>query len=343
MQGNDDRDLIKDVVETILTDYNKGRDIDKAAVFNQPDQEAVRAIVSKMLRILFPGYYRDKVLKSYNLDSNLTVWIEDVIYNLSKQVALVLKYQTEEERARQLSSLTTTLHVKRISENSDPTREPKLCTAVQEDYIEDRARHIAIEFCKRIPKIREFVDTDMQATLEGDPAALNKDEIVLSYPGLMATTINRMAHELFLLDVPLIPRMMTEYAHSITGIDIHPGATIGKYFFIDHGTGVVVGSTTVIGEHVKVYQGVTLGALSTSGGQSLRGVKRHPTIEDNVTIYSGASILGGETVIGQNSVIGSNAFITRSIPAGTRVTIKNQELSYRNDEGKTVPLETMNF
>ena len=139
-----------------------------------------------------------------------------------------------------------------------------------------------------------------------------------------------------MLNVPLIPRMMTEYAHSITGIDIHPGATIGKYFFIDHGTGIVIGSTTVIGEHVKVYQGVTLGALSTSGGQSLRGVKRHPTIEDNVTIYSGASILGGETVIGENTVIGGNCFITRSIPAGTTVTIKNQELSYKNENGDKI-------
>ena len=179
--------------------------------------------------------------------------------------------------------------------------------------------------------------------MEGDPAALNKDEIILSYPGLLATTIYRIAHELFLLNVPLIPRMMTEYAHSITGIDINPGATIGKYFFMDHGTGIVVGSTTIIGEHVKVYQGVTIGALSTSGGQSLRGIKRHPTIEDNVTIYSGASILGGETVIGEGSVVGSNAFITKSIPAGTRVTIKNQELSFKSGNKNSSGFETMDL
>jgi serine O-acetyltransferase len=184
-------------------------------------------------------------------------------------------------------------------------------------------------FLSKIPKIREYLDTDLEATLQGDPAALNKDEIVLSYPGIYAITVYRMAHELFLLDVPLIPRMMTEFAHNKTGIDIHPGATIGKYFFIDHGTGIVIGSTTVIGEHVKVYQGVTLGALSTSGGQSLRGIKRHPTIEDDVTLYSGASILGGNTVVGAGSVIGSNAFITSSITEGTRVSIKNQELSYK--------------
>lgn len=145
---------------------------------------------------------------------------------------------------------------------------------------------------------------------------------------MFAITVNRLAHELFLLEVPLIPRIMTEYAHSITGIDIHPGATIGKYFFIDHGTGVVVGETTVIGDRVKIYQGVTLGALSTRGGQKLRDVRRHPTIEDDVTIYSGASILGGETVVGKNSVIGSNVFITSSIPADTKVSMKDQDLRW---------------
>ena len=143
---------------------------------------------------------------------------------------------------------------------------------------------------------------------------------------MYAITVNRLAHELYLLNVPLIPRIMTEHAHSKTGIDIHPGATIGKYFFIDHGTGIVVGETTEIGEHVKIYQGVTLGALSTRGGQSLRNKKRHPTIEDYVTIYSGASILGGQTVIGNNVVIGGNAFITSSVEPGTRVSVKNQEL-----------------
>ena len=153
---------------------------------------------------------------------------------------------------------------------------------------------------------------------------------MFSYPGLFAITVYRLAHELQVLGVPMIPRIMTEYAHSVTGIDIHPGATIGENFFIDHGTGIVVGETTVIGKGVKIYQGVTLGALSTRGGQSLRGKRRHPTIEDNVTIYAGASILGGNTVIGRDSVIGSNAFITESIAPNTTVTIKNQELQLRS-------------
>lgn len=153
--------------------------------------------------------------------------------------------------------------------------------------------------------------------------------MIIAYPGLFAITVNRLAHALWQLKVPLIPRIMTEYAHSLTGIDIHPGATIGRYFFIDHGTGIVVGETTLIGERVKLYQGVTLGALSTRGGQSLRGKRRHPTIEDGVTIYAGASILGGDTIIGHDAVIGSNVFITHSIAPGTRVSVANQELVFK--------------
>ena len=176
---------------------------------------------------------------------------------------------------------------------------------------------------------------DLVASFEGDPAATSKEEIVFCYPGFYAIFVYRIAHELYVEKVPMIARMMSEHAHSRTGIDINPGATIGSYFFIDHGTGIVVGETTVIGDHVKVYQGVTLGALSTRGGQNLRGKKRHPTIEDRVTIYAGASILGGGTVIGRDSVIGSNVFITQSIPPCTTVSVKSQELQYkpRNCEG----------
>ncbi len=303
---NDDE--LEVLARTILADYEKGRDIDTLDIFHRPDKEAVRDITKKLLRLITPGYYQDRTYRFYNLESNITVLIEDVLYNLSKQIGIVLRY-TNERTPRKKSD----------------------CGCSEKD-LDDQAYCIAKNFLFRIPKIREYVQTDVEATFMGDPAAYNKDEIILSYPGLLATAINRLAHELFLLDVPLIPRMMTEYAHSTTGIDIHPAATIGKYFFIDHGTGIVVGSTTNIGDHVKVYQGVTLGALSTSGGQSLHGVKRHPTIEDNVTIYSGASILGGETVIGEGAVIGSNAFLTRSVPAWTRVTIKNQELKFT---GKT--------
>ena len=187
-------------------------------------------------------------------------------------------------------------------------------------------------FLNRIPAVRAQVETDLKAAYEGDPAATGYDEIVLAYPGIYAITVYRLAHELYLLNVPLIPRMMTETAHSTTGIDIHPGATIGDYFFIDHGTGIVIGQTTIIGNNVKLYQGVTLGGLSTRGGQSLAGAKRHPTIEDGVTIYAGATILGGETVIGSGCVIGANAFVTRSIPANTTVIMKSPELLLRSRE-----------
>lgn len=196
----------------------------------------------------------------------------------------------------------------------------------------DQVNTLCQKFLSRIPAVRAMVETDMEAAFTGDPAATGYDEIVLAYPGIYAITVYRLAHELYRLGVPLIPRMMTELAHSTTGIDIHPGATIGSHFFIDHGTGVVIGQTTVIGNRVKMYQGVTLGGLSTHGGQSLAGTKRHPTIEDGVTLYAGATILGGETVIGSGSVIGANAFVTRSIPANTTVIMKSPELLLRSRE-----------
>ena len=287
---------ISQITKSILDDYGTGRNIDKMDLFNQPSKEEIIAIVEDLLKIVYPGYYRDRSYKIYNIKSNSTVTIEDVAYHLNKQIMLALKYTAKEEN-----------DVEKLTEQAEKD---------------------TVTFLKKIPDVRAMLETDLEAAFQGDPAAKYRDEIILSYPGMFAITVNRLAHELFLLEVPLIPRIMTEYAHSITGIDIHPGATIGKYFFIDHGTGVVVGETTVIGDRVKIYQGVTLGALSTRGGQKLRDVRRHPTIEDNVTIYSGASILGGETVVGKNSVIGSNVFITSSIPADTKVSMKDQDLRW---------------
>ena len=199
--------------------------------------------------------------------------------------------------------------------------------SVNEIEIREQADKICRNFFAKFPKIQNMILKDVQAAFDGDPAAHSKEEIIFCYPGLLAVFIYRFAHELYMMKVPFIPRIMTEYAHAHTGIDINPGAEIGEYFFIDHGTGVVIGETTKIGNNVKVYQGVTLGALSTRSGQLLRDVKRHPTIEDNVTIYSNSSILGGETVIGKGSVIGGNAFITESIPAGSRVSVKNQDIT----------------
>lgn len=292
---------VEQVVEIVMDDYNKKREIDGMTMFHQPDQDKVVEIVNKLLRIFFPGFYRDEVYKIFNMRHTLAALVEDVMFNLQKQITIALK------------------------------NEPSYAQSSEND-VRKKAKEITIAFMKQVPRMREYIDTDLDAMFDGDPAANSKNEIILCYPGLLASTIHRIAHVLWELEVPLIPRMMTEYAHSKTGIDIHPGATIGKYFFIDHGTGIVVGSTTTIGEHVKVYQGVTLGALSTSAGQSLHGVKRHPTIEDNVTIYSGASVLGGQTVIGHGSVIGSNAFVTSSIKPDSRVTIQNQEL-HQSSEG----------
>lgn len=295
---------VQGIVQNILDDYGKNREIDRMKdFFRQPDKEVIIDLVNKLLRIVFPGFYRDKSYKIYNVDNHLSTLIEDVMFQLNKQIRIVLPFQPE---------------------NEDKS----------EDEIGKKSQEITIAFLKQIPRIREYIETDLQAAFDGDPAAYYKDEIIFSYPGFLAITVSRIAHELFLLNVPMIPRIMTEHAHSITGVDIHPGATIGRYFFIDHGTGIVIGETTVIGENVKIYQGVTLGALSTRGGQRLKGHRRHPTIEDNVTIYAGASILGGETVIGAGSVIGSNVFITKSVPAGTRVSVRNQELMVK--QGKYV-------
>ena len=288
------------LVETVLADYEKNRDIDRLDLFSQPDREQVLDIMRKLLIIVFPGYYRDSVYRSFSDRNRISVLIEDVTFNLRKQVRIALSF--DEENAG----------------NSEAEQEEK-------------AEALCVSFFERLPQVRALLATDVEATYEGDPAARDVAEVILSYPGLYATCINRLAHELYLLGVPVIPRMMTEYAHGATGIDIHPGATIGKFFMIDHGTGVVIGETAQIGEHVKIYQGVTIGALSTRGGQKLRGEKRHPTIEDHVTIYAGASILGGETVIGHDAVIGSNVFITSSVKPGTRVSVSTQELEYKND------------
>ncbi len=293
---------IRHLAGQILKDYDQGRVIDKMELYDQPDKEAIVEIINKLISIVYPGYYRDRFYKIYDAKTHLCVMIEDAIFRLSKQIRMVLPYGEE------------------FAGLSDEERSQK-------------AQALTHAFFKRIPRIRDYLDTDLQAILDGDPAARNKDEIILAYPGFFAITVFRLAHELFELNIPMIPRIMTEHAHSLTGIDIHPGATVGKYFFIDHGTGIVVGETTVIGEHVKLYQGVTLGALSTRGGQKLKGIRRHPTIGDNVTIYAGASVLGGESVIGKDSVIGSNVFITSSIPAGTSVSVKSQELRIRHGKG----------
>jgi serine O-acetyltransferase len=294
---------VNGILATILEDYKDDRAVNKMDIYNQPDKTEIINILENLFTIVYPGFYRDKSRKIYNIDHTVSTKIEDVMYHLNKQIMIVLKYTRE------------------FGED-------------EQDRLEEVSQKACVDFMKTIPKVREYLETDLDAAYDGDPAARSRDEVLFSYPGIFAITVYRLAHELFLLGIPLIPRMMTEEAHSRTGIDIHPGATIGKYFFIDHGTGIVVGETTIIGEHVKLYQGVTLGALSTQGGQKLRNIRRHPTIGDNVTIYSGASILGGDTVIEDGVVVGGNSFITKSIGKGTKVSVKNQELNYHTGDVK---------
>jgi serine O-acetyltransferase len=276
----------------------------RSGVPKHPVKSVILDIIKKLQHALFPGYFEDSQLRSAAMKYQLCSLLEEILSELTEQVCFALRFSAQFQAAAQ-------------------------------EEIERKAAAVSLEFISRLPVVKEYLETDIEAAYEGDPAAFSKSEIIISYPGIYAGMVYRLAHELYLLQIPLIPRIMTEHAHSVTGIDIHPGAAIGKYFFMDHGTGIVIGETTVIGSHVKIYQGVTLGALSTSGGQKLKNIKRHPTIYDYVTIYSGASILGGETVIGEKVVIGGNAFVIKSIPEKTKVSVKSPELLYKNG-GKSV-------
>lgn len=297
---NEHQNEINQLVSNVIASYKREQYIIPQDFGPLPNRDVIIEISELLKQILFPGYFSkrnfDEEVNEYHV-GNLVMFIFE---RLSEQITFALKHQ------------------KNKSEFLD------------DDNIKKAANEITYKFLNKIPKIREYLATDVQAAFDGDPSAGSKEEVIFSFPGIFAITIYRLAHELYSLSVPLIPRILSEYAHNITGIDIHSGAKIGKYFFIDHGTGVVIGETTIIGNNVKIYQGVTLGALSTRGGQKLNGVKRHPTIEDYVTVYSGASILGGETVIGGSAVIGSNAFITASVPSGTKVSIKNPELLFKD-------------
>jgi serine O-acetyltransferase len=296
---------IRTLTGMLVESYRKHEDIIKVDTNNQLNRSVIIKIIETLRCLLFPGYFGKKNITSDSIEYYAGNLLEDVVFKLVRQIHFTLRQNA---------------------------------TTVSDKENAEKAETITSVFLSKLPEIREKLDTDVSATLDGDPAATSKGEIISSYPGLYAIMVNRLAHELYILSVPLIPRIMTEYAHSLTGIDIHPGASIGSYFFIDHGTGIVIGETTIIGNHVKLYQGVTLGALSTRGGQSLKNMKRHPTIEDNVTIYSGASILGGSTVIGEGVVVGSNAFITKTVPEQTKVSVKNPELRYkkRNDSASAV-------
>ncbi len=266
-----------------------------------PSNESVVEIINRFKEILFPGYFNRGKLDPTNLNYRIGQSVSVLYDILSEQVASSIR--------------------------QDCLRYDKDCTDCR-----DRGHMIGLKLLESIPELRRILSTDVNATYEGDPAAKSHDEIIFSYPGIFAITVYRIAHMLFKQDVPLFPRIMTEYAHSITGIDIHPGAEIGESFVIDHGTGIVIGETTIIGKNVRIYQGVTLGAhsLPAEAGDLYRGTKRHPTIEDDVIIYSGTTILGGETRIGARSVIGGNVWITKSVPPDTKVVIEEPKLIFKS-------------
>jgi serine O-acetyltransferase len=266
-----------------------------------PSREGVIDIINRLKEILFPGYFTRGKLDPVNLRYSMGESASALFDMLSDQIGRSVRH--------------------------DCFRYGQLCSECDE-----KGHEIALKVLEDIPSIRRVLATDVQAAYQGDPAAKSYDEIIFSYPGIFAIMVYRVAHRLFEYNVPLLPRIMTEYAHSVTGIDIHPGAEIDESFVIDHGTGIVIGETTNIGQNVRVYQGVTLGALSIpkDSADEYRGKKRHPTIEDEVIIYSGATILGGDTIIGARSVIGGNVWLTESVPADTTVIMETPRLIYKS-------------
>jgi serine O-acetyltransferase len=266
---------------------------------------SVKEMIDKFREILFPGYFSREKIDGANLFYNMGQAVSQLYDILSEQIIHVLRH--------------------------DCLRYGQACSEC-----ENSGNKLALKVIQAIPNLRVSLAEDVKGAYEGDPAAKSHDEVIFSYPGLFAITVYRIANLLFNLNVPQLPRIMTEHAHSLTGIDIHPGATIGKKFVIDHGTGVVIGETSVIGDNVRVYQNVTIGALSLppNAGEKLRGSKRHPTIENDVIIYSGATILGGKTIIGQGSVVGGSVWLTHSIPAGTKVFMESPGLIYKNQENQ---------
>ena len=294
------------IASAILETYDRQNITNHIASARLPSRPEVIRSLEILFEILYPGYFGEQGLDDANIAYVVGHRLNELYPLLTEQVYHAIKHE-----CRRLGSVCS--HCKLRSED------------------------VAIDFLRTLPRLRELLAEDVQAAFDGDPAAKSHDEVIFSYPATVAITTYRLAHELLELEVPLLPRMMTEYAHSVTGIDIHPGARIGRRFFIDHGTGVVIGETTVIGDDCKLYQGVTLGALSfpkDERGKLIRGRKRHPTLEDRVTVYAGATILGGQTVIGHDSVIGGNVWLTDSVPPHTRVLMEEPRLTYKEGHGE---------
>jgi len=293
-------ELVEESVPQLLASYQSAGGLNNRDADNLPSTRAVGQICEDLLQLLFPGFHDEDAVHYGSLEELTAARLAAVIKRLTDQVRKGVRM-------------------------GDPHRPT------------GRTPPIIRKFCQALPEVRELLRTDIEAAFEGDPATLHREEVILSYPFIDAIAIQRLAHRLFHYGAPVVPRMMTEWAHRRTGIDIHPGATIGTHFFIDHGTGVVVGETCAIGDHVKLYHGVTLGARSfvkDEAGHIVKGGKRHPEVEDNVTIYPNATILGGETVIGANSTIGANVFLTHGVPANSLVVYEEKQLTIRDKAAK---------
>ena len=302
-------------IESILNSYHEIGGINHISGPRLPSRSVMVKIVEDLEATVFPGYHEEESARVDDLKFSLAERLNRVARNLTEEIqkclcferGLVMEGECEKQADREVDRNVATCH--------------------------DQAEEVALELVGLIPEIRRRVRMDVEAAFRGDPAAKSHEEVILAYPGIEAVLVYRLAHELWIRKVPLLPRMMSEYIHGRTGIDIHPGATIGDYFFIDHATGVVIGETTVIGNNVKIYQGVTIGAMSVKKDEANQ--KRHPTVEDNVTIYSGATILGGKTVIGRGSVIGGNVWITASVPPNSRVFYKPSDYTITRQAPET--------
>ena len=277
------QDPVTRLTDQLIASYARAGGINHLDGKNLPSKTKITTITIDLLRLLFPGFFDDKLIHSSEIKVETAALLDSVIGNLEDEIRKSLEYHPPADLPKK--DITTAAHV------------------------------ITLEFLDNLPHLRELLQTDVEAAFNGDPAALSREEVIVAYPFVEAIAVQRLAHELYKKQVPLIPRIMTEWAHGRTGMDLHPGARIGSHFFVDHCTGTVVGETTVIGNHVKMYQGVGLVAKSLAAGQALRGQKRHPTIENHVTIYAGATIMGGDTVVGESSTIGANVFLTASVPA----------------------------
>jgi len=298
---------VTELTERLVSSYQQNGGINHLDGKNLPSKRVIALITMDLLRLLFPGFFDEELIHSSEIKAETTQLVQEVLTSLEAEVAKSLEYNPP----------------------------PELQIAKRD--LKPIAHSYTLEFLASLPRIRDLLQTDTEAAFNGDPAALSKEEVIVAYPFIEAIAVQRLAHELHLKNIPLIPRIMTEWAHARTGMDLHPGARIGSHFFVDHCTGTVIGETSIIGDHVKMYQGVGLVAASLAAGQALRGKQRHPTVEDHVTIYAGATIMGGDTIIGEHSTIGANVFLTASVPPYSLVVQEecNVKVMNKRDRAKT--------